>query len=399
MSRGLEAAYRDPLCRFYTESTVSSVLVGLLSDRVPRRVLDLASGAGSLAEAASRRWTAGELVTVDIDPSRSQSSSFARRRHFIADALDPSLPSVVGAHHEGFDLTLCNPPFRMPEWRSGFERILEDAGLADAFSHRMHIGTEALFVAQNIRLTREGGEIGLIVPDGLITGRRAEGFRAAILASHDVRTVVQLPSQAFRRTDARAFILIVRKGVPTRGKVELRALGPDGALSRSIWIDKVAAERRMDFNFHQTAKRYVGPTLRDLGAIVSRGTLEAAFTRVGTLPVFHTTDFPPSDARTHHVLSGPDDFEPPDRLITAGPGDILVARVHRSLHEKVCGVSAGRAALTSCVFRLRIPSKDRDRVLSALLSEAGAESLASTARGVGPRMLAKVDLLGMPLPW
>ena len=398
MSMGHGAFYRDPLCRFYTEPSVSTLLVALLSDNKPIRVLDLASGTGTLSDAAGRRWQSGELVTVDIDPLCSPNRPAANRRHIIADALDPALPTLIEADKQGFDLTLCNPPFRLSEWRPAFGRILDDAGLARAFSHCRYVGTEALFVAQSLRLARGGGEIGLIVPDGLMTGRRTEGFRAALLCQHDIRSVVQLPRGVFKRTEARAFIVILDKGTPSRGRVALRRLDGSGVLSQRLWVDNVAAERRMDFDFHDASGLTGGPTLLDLGAEVIRGSLENPGSDSGGMPVFHTADFPEGFARVAHDLSG---SAPSKRakLVIAGPGDILVARVHRSLHLKVCGVAEGHATLSSCVFRVRVPTVVRDRVLSALLSDAGAEKLASTARGVGPRMLGKADFLEMPIPW
>lgn len=81
----------------------------------------------------------------------------------------------------------------------------------------------------------------------------------------------------------------------------------------------------------------------------------------------------------------------------AEPGDILVARVDRALHEKVCFVASGRAAITDCVYRVRVLPEWRPRVLAALTSPAGRQALSALARGVGPRMLNREDLLDLPL--
>lgn len=394
-------AYRDPLCRFYTRAGIGELLVGLMSQEAPARILDLASGAGALSQAAGLRWDAAEITSVDIDAAAlpGGTSARGRHRHIVADGLDVDLPAILAADRSGFDATLCNPPYRIPEWRPGFARILEEAGLDGAFATRRETSAEALFVAQNLRLTRAAGQIGLIVPDGLVTGRRSAPFRRALLEHHRIECVVQLPRRAFRRTDALAFILVIGKDLPANTAIPLKRLERDGTLLPPILVEPIRAEERLDYDFHAHAPRG-GPTvsLRDLGAEVVRGTLQSNEARGASFPVFHTTHFPKGDARRAHSL--PDDEIPNGigPLVVAEPADILVARVDRELHAKVCGVSAGRAALSATVFRVRLEHRWRDKVLGALLSPLGEARLRATARGVGPRMLGKEDLLTMPLP-
>ncbi|TXN17302.1 N-6 DNA methylase [Methylobacterium sp. WL122] len=396
---------RDPLGRFYTQPAIGDLLVTLMGETPPQRILDLGAGSGALSRAARLRWTNSDITTVDVDEAISRGplsaiglSGPGLHRHVVADVLDADLPDRLGEVAGGFDAALCNPPYIVPRWQPSFERILEEAGLDGLFHVKQEPTAEALFIAQNLRLTRDGAQIGLIVPDGLVTGRRFRSFRRAILHNHTVQGVVQLPRGSFRRTDAQAFILVLAKGVPSIDGITLHRMEPEGALSEPVCITRERAEERLDWGHHvlfQQPSEH-GPTLSDLGADVRRGSLETKQARASDLPMFHTTDFPAQNDTGGLDLPDADSGRF-GTLIVAEPGDILIARVDRRLHRKVAQVRSGRAALTSCVYRVRVAAEMCQPVFASLTSPQGCDRLASTARGVGPRMLGKEDLLRMPL--
>jgi type I restriction enzyme M protein len=85
------------------------------------------------------------------------------------------------------------------------------------------------------------------------------------------------------------------------------------------------------------------------------------------------------------------------RLVTVEPGDILIARVDRKLHEKVAIVVGGEAALTDCVYRVKLPKESQQLAFRALRSSEGASRLLAISKGVSARLLGKADLLDMPL--
>jgi type I restriction enzyme M protein len=401
---------RDPLGRFYTRPGVGDVLVTLMGEIAPQRILDLGAGSGALSRAARLRWTHSDITTVDVDAAVPQDplsmiglAGPGLHRHIVADVLDADLPDRLGEVAGSFDAALCNPPYIVPRWQPSFTRILEEAGLDGLFHVKEEPSAEALFIAQNLRLTRDGAQIGLIIPDGLVTGRRFRPFRRAILQNHAVQSVVQLPRGSFRGADAQAYILVLAKGVPSIDDVILHRMGPDGALSEPVRISRDRAEERLDYGHHAVFQDPAAPsrTLAELGAEIRRGSLETTEARASNLPVFHTTDFP--KVRSPGGVDLPEgDADRFGNLTVAEPGDILVARVDRNLHRKVTFVRSGRAALTSCVHRIRVAPELREGVFASLTSPQGCDRLASTARGVGPRMLGKEDLLRMPLgrvPW
>ncbi|MET0376748.1 MAG: methyltransferase, partial [Rhizorhabdus sp.] len=192
------AKRRGTLNQFYTRDEVGALLTRELGEINPSMVLDLGAGEGSLATSIARAWPRAHLTTVDIDPTGSAilherlvKAGATDHEHQIADVFDPALPQRLS--NRTFDLAVCNPPFFRPAWRREFADILREADFADACSSLPEATAEIIFLAQNLRLVKTGGTIGLIVPDGLATGWRAVAFRRALLRGHWLRSVIQLP--------------------------------------------------------------------------------------------------------------------------------------------------------------------------------------------------------------
>lgn len=398
----VEVTQRDPLCRFYTRPLIGDLLVDLMPRRPrPRRLIDLGAGAGILSDAATRRWGRTDIITVDVDGTCAlglQARLRSARRqhvHHTLDALDPDLPEIVSTGG-AIDAAICNPPYLKPEWRPGFERVLSEAGLEAAFASPTDVTAEALFLAQAVRLTSRGGSVGLIVPDGLITGLKTANLRRVLLSEHRIDSVVQLPRSSFKDADAQAFILIFGNYAKRAKKVKLLRFDPPTGLSQPIYVGAEEAEHRLDYDFHAVAGTPAHTTLRNIGAQVDRGGINATVARGAGLHVFHTSHFDPATGGRLNLPEGPIPG-PVGNLpvIVAEPGDILIARVDRNLHRKVAMVETGRAAITDCVYRVRVPEPLREPCFAALRAEDGAKLLAAAARGVGARHLSKVELMDL----
>lgn len=393
-------AGRDPLGRHYTDPGIGRLFVGLFDRLRVNSILDLGSGGGSLAMAAARRWKDAPILTVDIDTEAAEAMPSLLRscghRHLVADALDENLPDLVGGAR--FDLAVCNPPYTRTRWRAGFRRILDEAGLSDL--HELSsgaFGSDIMFVAQILRLTEPGAEVGVIVPDGFVSTRRSRVVRHAMLKRVRVTRVVQLPRGSFSGTQALAHAVIFRNEPGSGNSVEIGKLDGEG-VSSSISIPSSAAEARMDYGHYclETGKAGRRFTLREVQAEIVRGSISSTEARECGASAFHTDGFVQANPLAYR-LSGEwmGDDRPGRRL--AEPGDILLARVDRELHRKVCMVAEGRAVLTDCVYRVRVPTTWRIMVARALMSESGRAALARASRGVGARMLNRDDLLDLEL--
>lgn len=77
-----------------------------------------------------------------------------------------------------------------------------------------------IFLAHNLRLLRHGSQMGIIVPNGTVTGEPGPPPVARVLmTSHAVHSVIELPSRAFPDTDATTFILTLGKGGPSPNRI------------------------------------------------------------------------------------------------------------------------------------------------------------------------------------
>lgn len=395
----------DFLGRYYTYPDVGGLLIDQMGQLAPNSLLDLGAGAGALSAAAIRRWSGVRILTVDIDKTscgllaREMRPAEGNHVHILADALSPHLPEMVFSEVGQIDAAVCNPPFIAPKWRPGFGEILEAAGFSRCVGFNGGIDAALLFLAQNLRLISDGGTLGIILPDSIVSATKYKQLRKELLSRYHVHKVVRLPRGSFVGTDALASIAIVGKGTGTPNLVPLHKFDGRRQLSPALLVDVDAAAHRLDFDFH-TQNFVAHPrqvqclSLASIGCEIKRGHLSSSEARAAATPVFHTSDIGLSLSGQWLDLS---EFGAGEKgqsgALRAAPGDILVARVGRNLEKKVAGVAVGNPLLTDCVYRVRVPDAYRDTVFAALCSAHGQSWLASRAYGVGAKQLTKADLL------
>lgn len=405
----------DPWGRYYTSPEVSRSLIERINVPKPKLVLELGSGSGALCAAAATRWQAAQLITVDTDKCLAKGQSAdslgksAQHIHFVHDALDEDLPNKIGVHLGTVDVAVCNPPYIRPRWRADFGCILEDAGLSGALASLRDAGADLLFLAQNLRLLRRNGKLGLILPDGLITAERFSGVRRALLRQHLIEQVVQLPRGVFKGTEAQTYLAVLSKMAGETDQLTLRQMGPDGQLSPAVDVPQELAAKRMDYTYHAQASSsqrlqdgyrwiQVGDALTD----VIRGSICSSEIVGFPTAVFHLGDFAKPDGE-NAIRIVPKRFSLSDsaaRTISrnahlAWPGDILLARVGRNLHNRIAMVVHGPCVISDCIFALRATEEHRERLYRFLVSDAGQHTLATSAHGVAARFLSKRNVLEM----
>jgi len=405
----------DPWGRYYTSPIVSQSLIESIEASKPKLLLELGSGSGSLCTEAATRWQDAKLVTVDVDNraltrlSTGHVFSEHRHSHFVHDVLDEALSDKIGLTLGTVDVAVCNPPYIRPKWRSDFGKILEGAGLSGTLASLHDAGADLLFLAQNLRLLRQNGKLGLILPDGLITAEKFSRVRHALLRQHLIEQVIQLPRGVFKGTDAQTYLAVLSKAAGETDQVILKQMGHDGRLSAAIKVPQDAAEKRLDYTFHARVapskhdrSGHRPMTVREALTDVVRGTVSSSAIAGFRMPVFHLGDFA-SQSGEHAVRVVPKRFALSDRsarlaaadVRLAQPGDILLARVGRGLENRLALVVHGPCIISDCVFALRATDEHRERLYRFFESESGRHTLASTAHGVAARFLSKTNLLEM----
>ena len=407
----------DSWGRYYTSNFVSNVLVNTMGCISPKVIVELGSGKGSIALEAAKRWNASKFITVDMDPlaitQLNGLKNVKNHTHHIQDALDDSLAERIGLNFGSADVGLCNPPFVRPKWRASFGNILEQAGLSGSLNSIADAGADILFIAQNLRLLRKFGKLGLILPDGLITGEKYKGVRSVLMKDHFLEQVIQLPRRVFTNTEAQAYLLVLSKDYGETQSIVLKSMSGNGQLSSPINVTPDEAKRRLDYSFHllkKNEKEKIGLkkghiSIGDITQSLVRGSLCSNQLESIDLPVFHLGDFP---SRAHGQMdsSVPSKFiqsrkklkSLPHNIKIAEKGDILLARIGRNLQDKVCSVKQTGCVISDCVYALRVAPSYRELVISYLNSEIGKQAIAASSHGVGAKYLARSDLLSLKLP-
>lgn len=383
--------------QFYTPQPAGHLLVNvMLADQV-QTVVDIGVGSGQLLRAAQARWQDARLFAADIDPQHviAARSLFPKAICLHLDALHVRLPSKLGLEEGQADVAVCNPPYLPASDLPGVHDILRAADLHDCVSAR-RITTDIVFIAQNLRLLRPGGELAVVVPDGLATHSYYADLRQALYERHGLYRVIQLPDRFFARTEARTHIFYLRKNAKADTGIRLVGASPTGELTEEVVISSKLARVRLDYSFHSMVEGRSASivTLRDLGAEIRRGAFTHKECIANKLPYFHTTDFKRFPNRLAIYTAAP---LLPERWV-AQKGDILLPRVGARCLHYAAKVRSGNPVLTDCVYRIRVEPTWREAVWKALTSVEGVQWRQHAAHGVCARVLGKELLLGFPVP-
>ncbi|MCX8967406.1 DNA methylase [Erwinia psidii] len=387
----------DSLGRYFTSETVGQLLIDSMQSVTPSLVLDLGAGDGALTAAASRQWANANFLTVDIDLNAGSKSLLhcqeGRFIHTTADALCHDLPDKINLALASADAAVCNPPYIRPKWQSDFRYILEEAGLDDVLCSKNDVSAELLFIAQNLRLLKNGGMLGLILPDGIISGDKHSELRRKLLENHAIQSVIELPRGVFSRTDAKTHILVLEKNGKPTSSLLLRRFDNVNQFSKSVRIDASDAIVRLDYSYHANIqKQSSGRKVGNVASRIARGRTSSSQRHTRPYPVFHTSDM---FSGCHMV---PANFllkssQTPLDEIVANPGDILISRVGRNLTEKMCIVENGHVVISDCIMLIRVPDRYRNLLFSYLSSPEGRVYLDAVSHGVGAKFLTQKAIL------
>lgn len=383
--------------QFYTGAAYGALLVDRLHDEAVDLAVELGVGNGALLSAVTGRWPRARCISVDIDPLH-QYTQYVRdsHSHYCMDALDLGLLGAIGLEQVAADVAVCNPPFVTPHWRPAFADILRRAGLPLPIN-AARIGADVLFLAQNLWMLRKQGQLGIIVPDGIISGAKSRPIREALIAQHGIREVIELPKKAFKGIEVRTFILNICKDHQSTKHIRLLRCDEEGNLEPSITVTLEEATNRMDYSFYSWKQSsLIAPEEPSFNSKIQviRGNVSTALAKENLWRVLHTTDITPFSNREDFVIPSDITFQP--NKVCAQPGDVLVARVGRNLEGKIVKISSGTAIISDCLYAIRSKYVSPEAIFRALNSESGQAWIKAHTHGTCAQFITKADLSRFP---
>jgi len=228
--RPLASGKSDPVRkygRFFTPSEVIRPMVEVIDPKSDESVLDFACGSGGFllhaAEHLLKRYKvspsdiAAKLVGYDWDETcvgiaqtvLSLASAVPAEKLNIRQGDGLRLPQEEWGEGS-FDVVLSNPP------AGDLPKDFSDASDDDRLLKSLPKLYEVAFLVQAVRMAKEGGRIGIIVPHGILANEQLKPLRKWLLKRVKVFAIVTLPRGFFPFTPSKMSAVIMQKVKPRR---------------------------------------------------------------------------------------------------------------------------------------------------------------------------------------
>ncbi|MCT4645246.1 MAG: N-6 DNA methylase [Carboxylicivirga sp.] len=380
----------DKLGRFYTDNAISELLVNQLDNTAPKHILDLGVGDGSLLSAALNKWQDASYSAVDIEDKSFDESlqiNFLKK-----DVLNNSSEITIELSDSEVDIAICNPPYTRIKSKEQYNSLFKEIGFINSLNLK-YITTDLLFLAFNLSLLKDNGQLGIILPDTLITSSDFKNFRKDVL-KYDITTIIELPGKIFRKTEAKTYILIINKSKSNSDFTNLLLSNKSGQVENQISVSKAKLIGRMDYTFNLYTSLTVddGVSLNDLGAVIKRGKLSGKLLRNKGKAFFHTSDF------TQQKNVSFTNNKQEENETFANKGDVLLARVGSRCLGKFCVVESGRIEISDCILKVTLSLEYVTPFVNALSSDYGKSWFKAYSHGVCAKLISKKDLLNFKIP-
>lgn len=385
------------LAQYYTEDSISKLLVSSMSSINPASLLEIGVGQGSLIKQAQAKWTTAKIIGIEIDERKKLylKKTFPEANLFFTNGLSSRLKNIINVQYNTIDLAICNPPYLVVDKNREINQIIEAAGLGNIKNYKK-ITSDIVILGQNLLFLKDGGELGIILPDGPVTSFDFESFRKNISENHTIQTIIELPFKTFLKTEAKTYILIIKKGKIGRGhdyNLELLKSDTKGNVTNRLSVGNTEIIKRMDFSFHSWKQNFneIGITLKEMNAEICRGSFSKKALFLSGNQFLHTTQI---NNNSSLIL----DCHNIDKGIFAKKNDIVMSRVGRNNLGKVTIIKSGKILISDCVFRIRIPSaKYRTAFLKKINSRIGQNWIDAHSHGVCVKIISKADLMNFKI--
>ena len=388
------------LAQHFTPNPHASLLVQQMrpftSDSKNINGVDLGSGSGALLYPATQTWKEASFFGVDVSQSLLETiiQHFPSVQFHHLDLLSKSsLKSRPLANlTESRDVAVCNPPFLNFQNDSLFRELCRETNMKECCKMSV-VTSDIVFLLHNLRLLKEGGILGIIVPDGFITGKMFQVLRQSLLSNHRVEAVIQLPDNSFHGIEVTTHIMILRKGNGPTGKVKIMRADAD-RINGEIMANASELEQRMDYSFWHWKRMATDSgilTLAGIGADIQRGSRSRAFFENSKINCLHTTELPAIARQINLRKTNTLGFK------MAESHDVLIARVGKRCIGRATLIAEGSLPITDCIYRIRVPKDWVSHVWRSLISDRARDWFSAHSHGVCAQVISKSDLSNFPI--
>ena len=380
--------------QFFTPQKYSQVMIDALNIKTPKKIIDLAIGGGSLLVEAIKKWKDATYYGNDIDKTCCKNICENHdniKKCFNEDIFERNSISKIRKKTGKVDLCVGNPPFDLIKQDKNIREILKNNNL-DKLYKSDFIPAEVIFILQCFEILSKDGTLALILPDGFFVNSYLEKFRDFLITNYKIEKIVELPSNIFKKTDAKTHILILNKSKPSND-ISITLIKD----LNSIQITKEQAINRMDYNFYSIANKYNKyKNISNLDIEFVRGKSKYLIKNIKYNHILHTTSFSNGNIVSNNLRTTKQLLKYKDKIAQAG--DIIIARVGSSCLGKVGMVEKGYFVATDCVFIIRVKDiKMRNDIFKLLQSKDGQEWIKANSKGVAAKHITLKDIKKFPI--
>ena len=377
--------------RFYTHETFSRLLISNINIKNPLSIVDLGVGEGALYTAAIKKWENANFYLADNDKRKLNNliKLYPNYNYFHFDLFSKKFIDFIDKYGTSFEVGICNPPFLSIRSNKYIKEIFYRSNLEKTFQ-KSPLTSYLVFLAGNLLLLKKQGQLGIILPDSMLTRCDYKAFREDLLNNYDIKTIIELPDKIFSKTEAKTHILIIESDNNCSTEIGVVSSNLIGNLSEPIMINKNKLIDRMDYSYHSFFSNKTSSDLvsfKDLGVEIIRGRQSKIELENQRIKFFHTTNF---KKKILTLINSKVKATPQTRK-----GDVLIARVGKRSIGKVALVHSGNQVISDCVFILRVKSKNRRIIWKYLNSIEGYKSLKALSHGVCSKVISKQHLYAL----
>jgi predicted RNA methylase len=381
--------------QFFTPPQIADRLVQLLEQQVGF-ALDLGCGRGQLGESILKHFPLARYVGIEKDREHFNhcANLLTGQTIICADVLEEKALSLISDFMPA-DTVVGNPPFLEIPISNHLVIEIKDA-IPNFLSSGHKMRSEMLFFAKSLKQLKIGGQASFILPKTFFISEQYRYFREHIIDNFSNISLFELPSRIFSGAEVSTCILYFNYRKTKNQQLTLGSIDANGDIENYLKIDSAAAVTRMDFSYHRLMSESgirieETETIGSIGGLIHRGNMSRNELVRKSVPHFHTTSFPINEIE----ISLDDDVK--DGIRFGQEGDILLARVGTRCLDRQVVVTAGKRAITDCIYTIKLPETDIDTVIASLSSKYGKLWRQINAKGSCAKYLTKESLLNMPL--